>query len=90
MVSSEGSSRAEEARAEAPRSTPSNDFVFRATLPSVLEARLPDLRLPSARASMTPTALSKDEKIVIIVAACVVGAILLFATFQIGAHNHPF
>jgi len=69
--------------------------VFRTTIapplgplvdPFPLESRLATAR---TRAALTPI-LTKDEKIIIIVCACVLGAILLFATFHIGAHNHPF
>jgi hypothetical protein len=49
---------------------------------------LPD-RLPGAP-PMREIRLSREEKVIIIVAACVVGAILLVATIKIGANNGPF
>jgi hypothetical protein len=98
-LASEGISRAETADApeaallpSAPSASapaPSTDFVFRTTITDPLEARLSSARMAAMRSSLKPI-LTRDEKIVIIVCACVVGAILLFATFQIGEHNHPF
>jgi hypothetical protein len=56
-----------------------SDGVARASLPlPLLGAR------PSAKA-----VVSQDEKLVIIIAACVVGALLLFAVVKIGLANSP-
>jgi hypothetical protein len=49
---------------------------------------LRQLRLPDP-SPLKEIRLTKDEKIIIIVAACVVGAIVLFATLSIG-HHPPF
>jgi hypothetical protein len=59
-------------------------------LPPAVGLRSPaHLRLP-VTPPLTETRMSRDEKVILIVAVCIVGAILLLATIQIGAHNGPF
>jgi hypothetical protein len=70
--------------------TPRLNTELAVALPPALGLRSPaSLRLP-VTPPLTETRMSRDEKVILIVAVCIVGAILLFATIQIGAHNGPF